>query len=50
MALLGVSLMNFILRISKEIKWKVIVALLGVSLMNFILPISNEVKRKVKAV
>ena len=38
--LLEVSLMNFILGISKEIKWKVKVVLLEVSLMNFILWIS----------
>ena len=42
--LLEVSLMNFILGISKEIKWKVKVVLLEVSLMNFILGISNEIK------
>ena len=34
--LLEVSLMNFILGISKEIKWKVKVVFLEVSLMNFI--------------
>ena len=38
--LLEISLMNFILAISKEIKWKVKVVLLEVSLMNFILWIS----------
>ena len=35
--LLEVSLRNFILRISKEIKWKVKVVLHEVSLMHFIL-------------
>ena len=49
MVLLQVSLMRFILGISKEIKWKVKVELLEVSLMNFILRISNEMKWKVKA-
>ena len=44
-----VSLMNFILAISKEIKPKVKVVLLEVSLMNFILGISKEIKWKVKA-
>ena len=34
--LLEASLMNFILRMSKEIKWKVKVVLLVVLLMNFI--------------
>ena len=34
--LLEVSLMNFILGISKEFKWKVKVVFLEVSLMNFI--------------
>ena len=43
MALLKVSLMNFILRISKA---KVV--LLEVSLMNFILGITKEIKGKVK--
>ena len=33
--------MNFILRISNEIKWKVKVVLVKVSLMNFILRISE---------
>ena len=47
---LEVSLMNFILRISKEIKRKVKVVLLEVSLMNFILKISKEIKWKVKMV
>ena len=42
--LLEVSSMNFILRISKEIKGKLKVVLLKVSLMNFILGISNEIK------
>ena len=50
MVLLEVSLINFILWISKEIKWKVKVVLLEVSLMNFILRISNEVKWKVMVV
>ena len=36
-ALLGVSLVNFILGISKEIKWKVKMVLLELSLINFIL-------------
>ena len=44
MVLLEGSSMNFILRISNEIKWKVKVVLLKVSLMNFILRISNEIK------
>ena len=44
------SLMNFIVRISNEIKWKVKVVLLEVSLMNFILRISKEIKWKVKVV
>ena len=48
MVLLEVSLMNFILEISKEIKWKVKVVLLEISLMNFILRISKEFKWKVK--
>ena len=39
-----VSLMNFILGISKEIKWKVKVELLEVLLMNFILRISKKIK------
>ena len=39
-----VSLMNSILGITKEIKWKVIVVLLEVSLMNSNLRISNEMK------
>ena len=46
---LGFSLMNFILRISNEIKWKVKVMLLEVSLINFILGISKDIKWKVKA-
>ena len=45
---LEVSLMNLMLQISKDIKWKVKVALLEVSLMNFILWISEEIKWKVK--
>ena len=48
--LLRVSLMNFILRISRESKGKVKVVFLEVSLMNFILRISNEIKQKVKVV
>ena len=39
-----VSLMNFVFRISKEIKSKVKVVLLEVSLMNFFLGISKEIK------
>ena len=50
MVLLEVSMMNFILRISKEIKWKVQVVLLEVSLKNFILRIANEIKCKVEVV
>ena len=46
MVFLEVSLMNFILRISKEIKWKVKVELREVSLMNFILGITKEIKWK----
>ena len=42
--LLEVSLMNFILAISKEIKCKVKVVLLEVSLMNFIIGICKEIK------
>ena len=49
MVLLEVSLMNFLLRISKEIKWKVKVVLMAVSWMKFILGISKEIKWKVKA-
>ena len=48
MVLLEVSLMNYILRISKEMKWKAKVILLEASLMNFILWISKEIKWKVK--
>ena len=48
--LLQVSLMKFILWISKEIKWKLKVVLLEVSLVKFILRISNEIKWKVKLV
>ena len=48
--LLEVSLMKFILGISKEIKLMVKVVLLEVSLMNFILQISKEIKWKVKVV
>ena len=46
--LLEVSLMIFILRISKEVKWKVKAVLLELSLINFILRISKEIKWKVK--
>ena len=48
--LLEVSSMNFILRISKKIKWQVKVVLLEVSLMNFTLRISKEIKWKLKVV
>ena len=48
--LLEVSLENFILRISKEIKGKVKVVFLELSMMNFILGISKEIKCKVKEV
>ena len=47
---LEVSLMNFILRISREIKWKVKGVLLEVSLMTFILRTSKEINWKVKVV
>ena len=50
MVLLEVSSMNFILGISKEIKWKVKVVLLEVSLMIFILRISKEINWNVKVV
>ena len=50
MVLLEVSSMNFILGLSKEIKWKVKVVLVEVSSMTFILEISNEIKEKVKVV
>ena len=50
MVLLEVSLVNEILRICKEIKWKVKVMLLEISFMNFILWISKEIKWKVKVV
>ena len=50
MVLLEVSVLNFILRISKEIKWKVMVVLLEVSLRNFILGISKETKWMVEEV
>ena len=46
--LLEVSLMNLILRISKEIKWKVKFMLLEETLMNFILRNSSEIKWKVE--
>ena len=48
MVLLEEPLINFILGISKDIKWKVKVVLLEVSSMNFIRRISNEIKWKVK--
>ena len=48
--LLQVSLMNFILRISNEIKRKAKVVLIEVSLMNFILGKSREFKWKMKVV
>ena len=48
--LLELSLMNFILGISKEIKCKVKVVLLEVALENFIRRISKEIKWKVKVV
>ena len=48
MVLLKESLMNFILGISNEIKWKMKVVLLQISLINFILRISKEFKWKVK--
>ena len=48
--LLEVSLMNLILRLSKEIKWNVNGVLLEVSLMTFIVRISNEIKWNVKMV
>ena len=44
MVLLEVSLMNFILRIFQEIKWKVNLMFLEVSLMKFIIGISKEMK------
>ena len=49
MVLLELSSINFILGISKEIKWKVKVEIQEVSLMKFILGISKETKWKVKA-
>ena len=45
-----VSMMNFILGISKQIKGQVKAVLLEVSLMNFILWISKEIKCMVKLV
>ena len=48
--ILEVSLVNFILGISNEIKWKVKVVLFEVSLMNFILRRSNEIKWMAKVV
>ena len=50
MVLLEVSLMNFTLWISKEIKWKVKVVLLKVSMMIFLLGITSDIKWKVKVV
>ena len=47
---LEVSLMNFTLGISNEIKWKVKLVLLEVSLMNSILGICKEIKWKLKVV
>ena len=44
MVLLEVSLMNFLLRISNEVEWKVQVVGLEISLMDLILPISKEIK------
>ena len=41
---------EILLRISKEIEWKVKVVLLEVYLMNFILGIFNEIKGKLKVV
>ena len=49
MVLLEVSLMNFIVGISQEIKWNVKVVLLEISSMKFILGISKDIKWKVKA-
>ena len=43
-----VSLMNFFLEISKQVKWNVKVVLPEVLTMNFILGISKEIKCKVK--
>ena len=52
MVLLEVSLMNFIIQISNEIKWKVEVVLLEVSSMKLIpiLRTFKEIKWKVKVV
>ena len=50
MVLLEISVMNYILRICKEFKWKVKVVLLEVSLINFILGISIEIIGNVKVV
>ena len=47
---LEVSLMNFILRTSKEVKWKVKLELLEVSLKNLILRIKKDLKFKLKVV
>ena len=48
MLLLEVSSMNFILGISKEMKWKVKMVLLEVSSTNFVLWISKEIKWNVR--
>ena len=50
MVLLEVSLMSFILRISKEIKWKDKMVSHEVLLMILVLPISKEIKWEVKVV
>ena len=50
MVLLEVPLINYNLRISNEMKWKVKVVLPEVSLMKFIPGICNEIKGKVKVV
>ena len=50
MVLFQVSSMNFILGMSKEIKWQVKVVLHEVSLMIFILEMSKEMNWKVKLV
>ena len=48
--LLELSWMNFILRVSNEIKWKVKVVLLEVSSMIFILGINKEIRWNVNVV
>ena len=50
MVFLEVSLMNLVLGMSIEIKWKFKVMLLKVSWMNFILRISKDNKWKVKLI